>query len=120
MEKSGVHRVHAVVLHLEPVARERELARGHQGEARHVEGIVEWKCGPPVGRSEIREDEAAVLARGIRPLPDALVQPAAGRLAGRLETSPVDVVHPAVIAAAQAALERNAELERGAAMRAMQ
>ena len=82
--------------------------------------VVERKRGHPVGRTQIREDEPAELARGIRALPHALAQAAARGLARRLETAPVDVVHPAVVAAAQAALERNGELERRAAMRAVQ
>ena len=37
VQERGVHRVHAVVLHLEPVARQRELGRGHERVARHIE-----------------------------------------------------------------------------------
>jgi hypothetical protein len=120
VQERGVHRVHAVVLHLEPVARQRELGRGHQGMAGHLERVVERKRGPSIGWAQVREDEPAVFMRGIRALPHALAQATARGLARRLETAPVGVVYPAVVTAAQAALERNAELERRAAMRAVQ
>jgi len=71
-------------------------------------------------RAEIGEDEARELHGRIRTLPDALLEPAAARLAGSLEAPPVDVEGPAVIAAADAAIERDAELERRPAVRAMQ
>src|SRR5262249_26738036 len=60
------------------------------------------------------------LVRGIGALPDALAEAAPGRLAGRFEASAVDVVDPAVIAAANTALHRNAVLERRPTMRAVQ
>jgi hypothetical protein len=56
----------------------------------------------------------------IRALADALVKTAARRLAGRLQAPAVHVVDPAVIAAPDAALERDPELERGPAVRAVQ
>src|SRR5262249_7914085 len=82
--------------------------------------IVERKRGAPVGRAEISEHEARELVRGIGALPDALAEAAARGLAGGLQTAAVDVVDPAVIAAAQAALERNPQLERRAERRAVQ
>ncbi len=120
VQERGVHRVHAVVLHLQPVARQRELGRRHQGVPRHVEGIVEWKRGPSIGRAQVREHEAAELVGRIGALPHALAEPAARGLARRLQAPPVDVEDPAVVAAAQPALERDAELERGPAVRAVQ
>jgi len=88
--------------------------------ARHVEAVVERERGASIGRAQIREDEPAELVRGIRALPYALAQATARGLARRLETTSVDVVRPAVVAATQAALEWNGEFERRAAMRAVQ
>ena len=100
-----MHRVHAVVLHLQPVARQRELGRRHQdvGRARR-------RCrragtrgrrsgGPRYAKTSPRE-----LVDRVRALAHALAEPARRGLARRLETAPVDVEHPAVIAAADAAL----------------
>src|SRR6185369_14557432 len=72
------------------------------------------------GRPQVREDESGELVGRVRALTDALLEPAAGRLPGCLQALPVDVVDPAVIAAAEAALDGNAELERRAAVRAVQ
>src|SRR5207245_3863422 len=55
-----------------------------------------------------------------RTLPDALLEPTARGISRRFQAAPVDVVDPAVIAAADAALERDPELERRSAMRAVQ
>jgi hypothetical protein len=68
VEERGVHRVHAVVLDLEPVARQSELARGHEGVARQVEGVVAREGGLPVGRAHVGEDEPAEFVGGIRAL----------------------------------------------------
>src|SRR5262249_8934110 len=120
VQERGVHRVHAVVLHLEPVARQHELRGRHQLVAGHVVAVVHRKRGAPAGRTEVGEHEARELARGIGALPDALPETAARRLARRLETAAVDVVHPAVVAAAKTALERDPELQRRPTMRAVQ
>src|SRR4029453_1356923 len=70
--------------------------------------------------SEIGEYEPSELVRRIGALPDALLEAAAGGLAPGVQTPSVDVVDPAVIAAPQAPLERDSELERRAAMCTMQ
>src|SRR5439155_9971414 len=51
---------------------------------------------------------------------EAVLQCAVGRFARSLEDRAVDIEEPAVIAAADALVAYQAELERGAAMRAMQ
>ncbi len=120
VQERGVHRVHAVVLHLQPVARQRELRRRHELVARHLVAVVHRKRRAPIRRPQVREDQPRELVRGIGALTDALGQPAARRLARRLQAPAVDVVDPAVIAAADAALDRDAELQRRSPMRAVQ
>src|SRR5439155_25936379 len=82
--------------------------------------IVDRERRTSVGRAEIGAPQLRELERGIGAQPDSLLQPTACRLPGRLQASAVDVVDPAVVAAADAALDRNTELERGPAMRAVQ
>src|SRR5262249_318778 len=59
---------------------------------------------------------AARLVRRIRAVTEALLQRAVRRLAGGLEQRAVDVEEPAVVAAPDAALGDEPELERGAAL----
>ena len=120
VQKRRVHRVHAVVFHLEPVARHHELRRRHQPVARHVVAVVDRECGTSIRRPQIDEHEARELVRRIGALPDALLEPTARRLSRSFQAPSVDVVDPAVIAAADASLERDPELERRPAMRAVQ
>src|SRR4029077_984598 len=72
------------------------------------------------GWAEVREDEPTELVDRIGALPHALAEPAPRRVPRLLEPAAVDVEDPAVIAAAEAALERDGELERRAAMRAVE
>ena len=57
---------------------------------------------------------------GFPPRATALLESAAHGLSRRFQAPAVDVVDPAVVAAANAALERDPELDRRAAMRAVQ
>jgi predicted nucleic acid-binding protein len=120
VQERGMDRVHTVVLHLEPVAREHELRRGLQLVARELVAVVARERGSAIGRPEVGEHQARELVSRIGALSNALFESAAVRLAGRVEASPVDVVHPAVIAAADPALHRDPELERRPPVRAVQ
>src|SRR5439155_13843 len=73
-----------------------------------------------VGWPLIGKDQPGVIVHGIGAVAEPVLQGAAGRLAGGLEDRAVDIEEPAVIAAADALVADQAELERGAAMRAMQ
>src|SRR2546425_1256054 len=112
VQKRGVDRIHAVVLHLEPVARQHELRGRRQPVARHVEAIVDRERRTSVRRAQVGEHQPRELERRIGALPDALLEPTARRLPGRLQASAVDVVDPAVVAAADAALDPDPQLER--------
>ena len=107
VEERRVHRVHAVVLDLEPVARQRELARGHQPVARQVEGVVEREGRLLLGRPHVGEDEPAELVHRVRALAKPILERARRGLARRLEDAAVHVVVPAVVAAADAVLARS-------------
>src|SRR5439155_23953852 len=73
-----------------------------------------------VGWPLIGKDQPGVIVHGIGAVAEPVLQGAAGRLAGGLEDRAADIEEPAVIAAADALVADQAELERGAAMRAMQ
>src|SRR5206468_11285305 len=120
VQERGVHRIHAVVLQLEPVAGQRELRRRHQPVARYVVAVVGGKRGPPLRRPQVSEHQSGELVRRIGSLPDPLAKAAPRRLTRCFQAPAVDVVDPAVIATADAALEGNAELERRPAMGAVQ
>src|SRR5262249_32140875 len=70
-------------------------------------------------RPHIGEDETVQLAHRIGALAEILADAAGRGLGRRFKDRAVDIVEPAVIAAANAALGRNAELQRGAAMGAV-
>jgi len=120
VQEGRVHRIHRVVLHLEPVARQEELRGRVQLETRHGKRVVHREHGRHPGRPHVGEDQAAELVRGVRAVAQPLPQRALGGLARRLEKAAVHVEDPAVIAAADAALLENAVLERRAAVRAVQ
>src|SRR5207245_1652768 len=107
VQERGVHRVHAVVLHLEPVAGQRELRGRHQPVAGHVVAVEDRERRASLRRAEIGEDEARELHGRIRTLPDSLLEPAPAWLSGSLEAPSVAGAGPAVIAATDAAIERD-------------
>ena len=118
VEEHRVHRVHHVLVQLQPVARmpERE---GNQAVVGLLVGIEVRERRDVPGRSHVGEDEAGELARRVRPLRDGVSDGALGRLAGGLEDHPVDVEQPAVVAAAEPPLRDDAELQRRAAVTAV-
>ena len=118
MEEDRVHRVHHVLVQLQPVARvpERE---GDQAVFGLLVGIEVRERGDALGRSQVGEDEAGELARRVGALRDGVPDGALGRLARGFEDHPVDVEQPSVVAAADSALRDDAELERRAAVAAV-
>ena len=118
VEEDAVERVHRVLGDLQPVAGRvnrvrNELVVGLIDRVQHGEGR------PRLRRPEIGEDQAAVLAQRIGAVEDMAGDAAGLGLARRLQDRAVDVVEPAMIAAADAGLADDAELERGAAVAAM-
>src|SRR6185437_4450742 len=69
-------------------------------------------------RADVGENNSSELLSFVSFLPDAILKCALRWLAGCLENLSINVVEPAVIAAAQAAVFDMAEFERSAAMRA--
>src|SRR5262249_40638310 len=120
VQERRVDGVHRVVLHLEPVARHRELRGRVELESRHVERVVHREYGLRIRGPHVREDQPAELERGVGALTESMPQRALRRLARRLENAAVDVEDPAVIAAADAPRLKDAELERRSAVRAVQ
>ncbi len=120
VQERGVNGIHAVVLHLEPVAREREPRGGLEPIPREIERVVDREAGSPIGRPHVREDHAAEIEGRIRPLAEGVFQSAARRLPRCFEDPAVDVEDPAVVAAANPPLTDQAVLERRAAVRAVQ
>ena len=114
----GMHRVDPVLRHLQPVAGKR-AGIGHHLEARRLEGIVDGKLGRALGWAHIGEEQSLVLLHRIGALADVLEDRGLRGLRRRLQQRAVDVVEPAVIAAADAALLDVAELQRGATMGAV-
>src|SRR5262249_29053965 len=115
VEERRVNRVHRVLEDLEPVAGIEVRPAGHDAIARSIEAVVDGKWRLLVRWTQVGEDDAARLVRRIRAVTEALLQRAVRRLAGGLEQRAVDVEEPAVVAAPDAALGDEPELERGAA-----
>ena len=118
VEKYRVHRVHHVLVQLQPVARmpERE---GDQAVVGLLVGVEVRERRNAPRRSQVREDETAELSCRVRALRDGVPDRALVRLARGLEDHPVDVEQPAVVAAADPALRDDAELERRSAVAAV-
>ena len=118
VEEHRVHRVHHVLVQLQPVARMPERERD-QAVVGLLVGVEVRERGDVLGRPHVGEDEAGELARRIRALGDGVPDGAPGRLARRLEDHPVHVEQPSVVAAADPALRHDAELERRASVAAV-
>ena len=121
VQERGVHRVHAVVLHLQPVARQRELAP----PASSVKpGTSYCRRGETRGRRSggprYAKTRPANSCAGYAPWQTRSQSRLPAGSPGVSRTAAVDVEHPAVIAAADAALDGIAELERRPAVRAVQ
>src|SRR5687767_5390512 len=86
---------------------------------RRDEEVEAWQLGR-LARPQVRQDQAPGLDAGIRRLPDALVERAPHGLARLLQASPGDIVEPAMINAAEAAVFEAAVAEIGAAVGAVQ
>jgi hypothetical protein len=113
-----VRRVHHVLMHLQPVAGVGDVV-GHEPVAGVLVGVVDRELGLQRGRAEVAEDQALVLVHRVGAMAEAVAQRGFGRVAGRLEDGAVHAVQPAVVAAAQAVLLADAELERAAAVTAV-
>ena len=95
-----MRRVHAVVFDLQPVALPQGRCASDHPVAGQIIGIKDRKLGLFVGRAHIGEDEAPVFAHGIGAVEEPVLQCAVGRLSGGFEDAALDIVEPAVIAAA--------------------
>ena len=124
MEERLVGLVDRVVHHLQPVGR--LVVGGPAGglaqtdrKGRVLGEVVEGKRRRTVGRPEIGEQQPLVLAHRIGALAQLADIGVVVRLGRGFEDAAVGVEQPAVVAAADAALLDAAELERGAAVRAV-
>src|SRR5262245_53215759 len=115
-----MRRVHAVFLDLQPVALPQGRGAGHEFVAWQVKGIQKRKRRLLIRWPHIGEEEPCVFAHRIGAMKQAVLQRTVDRLARRFEAWAVDVEQPAVIATSDTLLPDQAELERGAPMRAMQ
>src|SRR4029078_3866654 len=84
------------------------------------ETVVHGEWRPLLGRSHVGEHNAGILMRGIGAVAQPVLQRTVGRLAWGLEDRPIRREQPGVIAAAGALGVDQAELQRRAAVRAMQ
>ena len=113
-----MHRVHHVLVQLQPVAGMPERERD-QAIVGLLVGVEVRERGDGPRRSHVREDETGELAGRVGALRGRVPDGALGRLTGSLEDRPVDVEQPAVVAAANPALRDDAELQRRTAMAAV-
>ena len=120
VEERGVHRIHGVLLHLDPIARQNVATPWRELVVVKLEGIVDRKRRLHVGRAHIGENQSFEFLDRVGAVPQPVLERAVGRLARRLQDLPVHVEHPAVIAAHDAAFLDDAELERCAAVRAIE
>ena len=120
MQEHGVHRVHRVFTHLQPVARIHDLV-GHQLGARQVvDGVIQRELRHIVGRPHVGEQQAVPFDDGVGTVASAFLDLGASRLAGRVQNGAVHRVMPAVVAAADAVFCDKTELQRRVAMAAVQ
>ena len=97
-------RIHAVFLDLDPIARHDIAAPRPQFDPRRVEGVVHRKWRQIFGRAQVGKHQAVELVRRISSLEQLLFDPAGRWFARRVENCTVEVIVPAVVAAADAAL----------------
>src|SRR5512144_392111 len=115
MQERGVHRINPDLERLQPVAVDHTLER-ERVAVRRDEAVEMRKCRR-LARSEISEQDAALLHHRIRFLLDVAAEIAVVRLGRRLKTLAVYVEQPAVEGATQAAILKPAICEIGAAVR---
>ena len=118
VQEDAVERIHRVLCDLQPVAG-RVDGVGNELVVGLVDRIEQREGRPRLGRPEVGEHQAAVLVHRVGAMEEVSGDAAGRRLAGGLQDRAVDVVEPAVVAAADPGLADDAELERGAAMAAM-
>ena len=119
VEEAAMDRIGAVLVALQPVARRVDRVRHQLAVLGIDEGVVNREVGQLVGRAHVGEHQPLVLLHPIGALEDRLLELAVRRLARRLQAGAVHIVSPAVIAAAQPSLLRDAVFERSAAVRAV-
>ena len=111
-------RIGPVLVRLQPIARVVDLV-GHQAVALGVDQAVEdRKFRDLFRRTQIGEYEPGMFAGRVGAVAELVFDPAARRLARRLQDRPVHIVMPAVIAAADAALLDETVFERRVAVAA--
>ena len=120
MEEGQMRWVHAIFLHLQPVARPDIARAGRQLVAGQVKGVEEGEVRRLLWRSHIGEHQPTILPHRIGAVAQSILQRAVRRFARRLEDRPVTVEEPAVIAASDALLRHQAKFQRGAAMGAVE
>src|SRR5712671_2655423 len=120
MEEGEVRRVHAVFLHLQPIALPQSGGAGHEPIAGQVKRIEDGKIRLLLWWSHIGEHQPAILAHGIGAVIQPFLQRAVGGLARRFEDRAVGVEQPPVIAAPYPFLGYQAKLQRRTAMGTME
>ena len=114
-----MQRIHQVLMHLQPVAVVRQGIRPVLNIGQ-VEGVVVGEGGHLLGMPQVGKDQTVPLDRWVGALPHLAQQWTVGRLGRRVQELAVDAVVPAVVAADDAAIRDAAELQRGAAVAAVQ
>jgi hypothetical protein len=114
-----MRRIHAVFFDLQPVAIPQRRGAGNQLVAWQVVGIEDREGWLLIRWSHVGEHQACVFMHRISGVIEPILQGAVGGLAGRLKDPAVNVEQPAMIAAADALVADQAELERRSAMRAI-
>lgn len=118
VEKHAVERIHRVLGDLQPIAG---IVNGVGNEVviGQLEGIQYGEVGLVLGRPEIGEDQAFVFKCRVSAVTESVPNRTVLGLARCLEDAAVNVVEPAVVAAADTTLGENAVFERSAPMTAV-
>src|SRR5262249_5591009 len=104
-------RVHTVVFYLQPIAVQGVAWARTDPVPWHLEHVEDGKFRVLIGRPHVGKDQATILVRRVSAMEDAVLEGALGRLAGGFQDRAVHVEQPAVVAAADAPLGYQAELE---------
>ena len=119
VQERGMHRVHGVFHNLEPVAGVVVALAGDEAVAFAFPTVADGEGGDVFGRPHISENGAAEFVGGIGAVAEAVFKGGAGGFARGFEDGAVDVEQPAVVAATDAALRDQPELQGCAAVGAV-
>ena len=96
--------VNQVLVHLQPVTGVDVRERNKFSAGRQLIAIIDWELRLQFRRTQIREHNAVTFKRRVCTMTQRVFNSTLSGLAGGFEDRPIDVIKPAVVAAANPAL----------------